>query len=248
MPRRYLARNEEQGPKMPLASAIRAAGSREFWVITLANLLVMTSCYPVFVVTAAYVRETWHTSLSVTGLAVGVMIMGCLVGRFVSGNLVSLLGCRKGSVRPCQPLFSGLWHSHTASRPLAGRIFDRCGENVLPVPIFCLTAVALFLLAQAHSGAVLLLSGLFLGLGFGNFQSIGQAVSLAMVTLSRFAQATTTCFTLFDLGGGAGPWLFGHLVPAFGFAGMYLTLEATTLASLVLYYLVHGRKMRFVRQ
>ena len=138
MPRRYLARNEEQGPKMPLASAIRAAGSREFWVITLANLLVMTSCYLVFVVTAAYVRETWHTSLSVTGLAVGVMIMGCLVGRFVSGNLVSLLGCRKGSVRPCQPLFSGLWHSHIASRPLAGRIFDRCGENVLPVPIFCL--------------------------------------------------------------------------------------------------------------
>ena len=95
MPRRYLARNEEQGPKMPLASAIRAAGSREFWVITLANLLVMTSCYLVFVVTAAYVRETWHISLSVTGLAVGVMIMGCLVGRFVSGNLVSLLGCKK---------------------------------------------------------------------------------------------------------------------------------------------------------
>ena len=84
-----------QGPKMPLASAIRAAGSREFWVITLANLLVMTSYYLVFVVTAAYVRETWHTSLSVAGLAVGVMIMGCLVGRFVSGNLVSLLGCKK---------------------------------------------------------------------------------------------------------------------------------------------------------
>lgn len=78
-------------------------------------------------------------------------------------------------------------------------------------------AVALFLLAQAHSGAVLLLSGLFLGLGFGNFQSVGQAVSLAMVTRSRFAQATTTCFILFDLGVGAGPWLFGHLVSAFGF-------------------------------
>ena len=96
MPRRHLARRDEQAPKIPLASAIRAIGSRKFWVITVANLLVMTSYYLVFVITAAHVRETWHTSLSVTGLAVGVMIMGCLVGRFVSGNLVSLhgLSCR----------------------------------------------------------------------------------------------------------------------------------------------------------
>ena len=164
MPRRYLARNEEQGPKMPLASAIRAAGSREFWVITLTNLLVMTSCYLVFVVTAAYVRETWHTSLSVTGLAVGVMIMGCLVGRFVSGNLVSLLGCRKGSVRPCQPLFSGLWHSHIASRPLAGRIFDRCGENVLPVPIFCLMPWHSFFLPRRTAERCCFFRGCSLGL------------------------------------------------------------------------------------
>lgn len=95
MPRRHLARRDEQAPKIPLASAIRAIGSRKFWVITVANLLVMTSYYLVFVITAAHVRETWHTSLSVAGLAVGVMVLGCLVGRFVSGNLVSLLGCKK---------------------------------------------------------------------------------------------------------------------------------------------------------
>ena len=95
MPRRHLARRDEQAPKIPLASAIRAIGSRKFWVITVANLLVMTSYYLVFVITAAHVRETWHTSLSVADLAVGVMVLGCLVGRFVSGNLISLLGCKK---------------------------------------------------------------------------------------------------------------------------------------------------------
>ena len=122
---------------------------------------------------------------------------------------------------------------------------QRRGENVLLVPVFLLTALALWLLAHAHSGAVLLLSGLILGLGFGNFQSIGQAVSLAMVTPSRFAQATTTFFILFDLGIGLGPYVFGFLVPSMGFSGMYTSLALTTLAALVVYCLVHARRVRF---
>ena len=121
------------------------------------------------------------------------------------------------------------------------------GVNVLLVPIFCLAAVALPLLAKAHSAALLLLSGLFLGLGFGNFQSVGQAVSLAMVTLSRFAQATTTYFILLDLGVGAGPWLFGHLVPAFDF-GACIWPFPQRHSQRSCSNLVHGRKLRFVRQ
>ena len=113
------------------------------------------------------------------------------------------------------------------------------------VPIFLATALALWLLAQAESSFMLLLSGLFLGLGFGNFQSIGQAVSLAMVTPSRFAQATTTFFILFDLGVGLGPYVFGFLVPSMGFSGMYTALALTTLADLVLCYFLHMRKVRF---
>ena len=162
------ARNEEQGPKMPLASAIRAAGSREFWVITLANLLVMTSCYLVFVVTAAYVRETWHTSLSVAGLAVGVMIMGCLVGRFVSGNLVSLLGCKK-------ILWTGLV---LYVAPLAAQL--------APLPLGAFLAIRFLLGAGAGitctaTGTIvaLVVPGEHQGLGVSIF-SLGTALALAL--------------------------------------------------------------------
>ena len=88
---------------------------------------------------------------------------------------------------------------------------------------------------------MLLLAGLVLGAGFGNFQSAGQAVSLSLVSRSRFAQATTTFFIFFDLGIGLGPYIFGFLVPSLGYGGMYQTLAVVVLTALVAYYLLHGR-------
>ncbi len=406
MPRRHLHPDSDRGrSKSSFLATARAICNHEFSVITGINLLVMTVYYLTFVTSAVYVQATYETSLSVAGLSAGIMVIGCLVGRFFSGNLLSTYGCRAvllaglglfacaiaasllnasliglfvlrfltgagtgitgtatgtiiayvvpkehhgfgislfsmstalalalgpflgitltslvsyattigftlvlslaclGLALSLHSLPAALHHHRPLfrldsyvdprvvpfacvalliclgygciqaflstcaaerdlsaaaslyflvygvatilSRPVTGRLFDRRGENVLLVPVFLLTALALWLLAHAHSGAVLLLSGLILGLGFGNFQSIGQAVSLAMVTPSRFAQATTTFFILFDLGIGLGPYVFGFLVPSMGFSGMYTSLALTTLAALVVYHFVHARRVRF---
>ena len=79
-------------------------------------------------------------------------------------------------------------------------------------------------------------------MGFGNFQSAGQAVSLSLVSRSRFAQATTTFFIFFDLGIGLGPYLFGFMVPSAGYDGMYQTLAFVVLGAVALYYVLHGRR------
>ena len=97
------------------------------------------------------------------------------------------------------------------------------------------------MMAHASSSWVLLAAGLILGMGFGNFQSAGQAVSLSLVSKSRFAQATTTFFIFFDMGIGLGPYIFGFLVPSVGYGGMYQALAFTVLAALGLYYMLHGR-------
>ena len=70
---------------------------------------------------------------------------------------------------------------------------------------------------------------------------MGQAVSLSLVSRSRFAQATTTFFIFFDMGIGLGPYIFGFLVPSVGYGGMYQALAFTVLAALGLYYMLHGR-------
>ena len=381
--------------------ALRAIFNRNFNVVALMNLLVMTAYYLTFVTSTSYAREAYGASLSTAGFTAGIMVIGCLVGRFLTGNLISIFGSRLilfsglllyvGSLASffavnslpllfaqrllagtgvgiigtatgtiiayvvpqkyhglgislfslstalalalgpflgivitrwcdyaalswtalgvglgCLIIFFGLHalpetrHRHRpffelnsyvdprvvrfslvalvtclsygcvqafmtslasergltnaasvffllyglaaiGTRPLTGRLFDMRGENVIFYPCLLLTALSLFLLAEAQSSWMLLLSSLLLGVGFGNFQSAGQSVSLSLVSRSRFAQATTTFFIFFDLGIGLGPYLFGFLVPSVGYGGMYQALACLVVGAVVMYHFLHGR-------
>ena len=137
------------------------------------------------------------------------------------------------------PVYAG---SMLAIRPFSGRALDRYGENVVFLPSLAVMALAYCLMAYADTDAVLLLSSALLGISLGNFASAGHAVSLKLVERSRFPQATTTFFMLFDIGLGFGPYLFGYVVPWAGYTGLFLVLAVLSLMTGVLYWLVHGRK------
>ena len=402
MPNRRIRRKQtENAPKRGTRETLREICNRNFNVVTLINLLVMTAYYLIFVTSTTYARQAYAVSLSTAGFTAGIMVIGCLVGRFVTGNLLSFFGCRSilcaglllytasiasffladslpllfiqrllagigvgvigtatgtivayvvpqqhhgfgislfsmstalalalgpflgitlsghmeyatlmqinvGIALGCLAIFFGLGTlpamqrrhrpllslnsyidprvvrfslvalitclgygcvqafmtsfaaerglsgpaslffllyalAALATRPITGRLYDTHGENVIFFPIFLLTALSLVLLAHAEYGWMLLLSGFTLGVGFGNFQSVGQAVSLSLVSRSRFAQATTTFFIFFDFGIGLGPYLFGFLVPIIGYSGMYLTLSGTVICALAIYYILHGK-------
>lgn len=346
--------------------ALRSIFNRNFNVVACINLLVMTAYYLMFVTSTAYARATYGASLSSAGLTAGIMVIGCLIGRFLTGNLLSLCGCRAilfaglllysasiaaffwvpnlallfvqrlcmgmgvgimgtatgtivayvvphqhhglGIGLTCIAILFGLHdlpemrHRHRpflelnsyidprvvrfslvalitclsygciqafmtsyaaergltgaaslffllyalaalVTRPLTGRLFDLRGENIIFYPALLLTALSLTMMAHASSSWVLLAAGLILGMGFGNFQSAGQAVSLSLVSKSRFAQATTTFFIFFDLGIGLGPYLFGFMIPAAGYDGMYQALAFVVLGAVLLYYVLHGRRV-----
>ncbi len=127
------------------------------------------------------------------------------------------------------------------SRPLSGHIYDLRGENMVIVPCLLLLAAGLWVLGSATNPGILIAASLLLGLGFGNFQSAAQAFSLSRVESARFAQATSTYFMFFDFGLGFGPYLFGFIVPFWGYAGMYKVLAVVALAALLLYALLFMR-------
>lgn len=394
------ARQENTG----FYKAFAAICQGNFLVVTCINLLLMTDYYLIFVTGAAHVQKTFGASLSVAGLSSGIMVIGCFVGRFVTGNQMSALGGRPcllaglllfaasigglllahslplvfvqrfvagfgvgvagtatgaivayvvpvrfhglgiglftmsaalalalgpflgislslcygyevlvqisglicllcliiffflrnlppmrlrlrpafslysyidprvvrfslvalvvcpgyGCIQAFLPSFAAeqgltgaasiffLCYAGAAllTRPHTGRLFDTRGEHVVMYPAVLVTALALFVLSQAHSTAVLLCAGVLLGLGFANFQSVGQAVSLSLVSRSRYAQATTTFYIFFDLGIGLGPYVFGYIIPRAGYSGMYLTLSLVVLAGVAVYRLVHGGRAR----
>lgn len=175
-----------------------------------------------------------------------VALMVCLSYGCIQAFITSF-AAERGLSGPASVFFLCYAAAALGTRPLTGRIFDRHGEHVILYPVLLLTAVSLIMLAQAHSPAMLLGSGLLLGASFSNFQSIGQAVSLTLVSRSRFAQATTTFFIFFDLGIGLGPYLFGALAPRIGYDGMYQTLAGVVLCSVAVYYIVHGRRPKNAR-
>lgn len=127
----------------------------------------------------------------------------------------------------------------TLTRPMSGRIFDRFGENYVMYPSYLFLAFGLVILAFAHNGFLLLLSGAFIGLGYGTFMSNGQAVTLKLVTSHRIGIALSTYFIGLDLGLGVGPYVLGALHNSLSFRELYLVSAVIPIVSAILYLLFY---------
>jgi MFS family permease len=129
------------------------------------------------------------------------------------------------------------------SRPFSGRLLDVKGANVVLYPCLFIFAIGILLLSQAGHGMTLLLAGAIIGLGYGNFLSCAQAISIKVTPPHRLGLATATYFIFLDLGFGIGPYLLGFLIPFTGYRCLYIIIAVVTLADMVLYYFLYGRKV-----
>ncbi|WP_394237121.1 MFS transporter [Niallia oryzisoli] len=128
------------------------------------------------------------------------------------------------------------------SRPFTGRLMDIKGANYVMYPAFILFTAGLLLLGSAHNSLILLLSGIFIGLGFGNMQSCTQAIAVKLTPAHRMGLATSTFFIFLDAGLGFGPYVLGYIIPYTGYSTLYMILGIVVIASMALYFLLHGKK------
>ena len=128
------------------------------------------------------------------------------------------------------------------SRPIAGRLLDTRGDNVVMYPAILLFSICLLLVGIAQNGFVLLLAGILLAVGYGTIISAAQAIAIKESPKHRVGLATSTFFIFMDAGMGLGPYIIGIIVPYIGYRGMYLTLAAFVFLSIILYYFLHGKK------
>lgn len=126
-------------------------------------------------------------------------------------------------------------------RPLAGKLLDKKGDNIVMLPTIAFFAASLFLLAYAQSDFVFLLSAVLMALGYGNILNMGQTLAVKSVESHRIGTATSTYFVFSDAGMGLGPLLMGLIVTWKGFSSMFLVEAGIVTLSLLLYYLLHGR-------
>lgn len=130
------------------------------------------------------------------------------------------------------------------SRPFTGRLADDKNENYVIYPGLALLAIGFIVLSHVSGGVTFVLSAVLIGVGFGNFQSAAQATIAKSVPLERMSYATSTYFIFFDLAFGVGPYLLGLIEPTIGFVGLYELMIVFSVVALVLYYFIHGRRVK----
>lgn len=130
------------------------------------------------------------------------------------------------------------------SRPFTGKLLDLKGANYVMYPGFIVFAVGLILLSTANNSFMLLLAGAIIGLGYGNMQSCTQAIAIKVTSIHRMGLATSTFFIFLDAGLGFGPYLLGFIVPFTTYSKLYFGLAILVLITIVLYYFLHGRKVK----
>ncbi len=66
--------------------------TRNFIAVSLINFMVMVAYYLLFVISGPYTEAEFGASPSISGLVAGLMLIGCLAGRFVTGRIISQIG------------------------------------------------------------------------------------------------------------------------------------------------------------
>ena len=130
------------------------------------------------------------------------------------------------------------------SRPVAGKILDAKGENIVIFPSIVMFAISLFLLSTASNGFMFLLAAIFAALGFGTYLSCAQVVAAKVAPRNKIGLAISTFYIGLDTGVGLGPFILGLLLPFMGYEKMYLYLSILVLCLTVFYYFIHGRKAK----
>lgn len=130
------------------------------------------------------------------------------------------------------------------TRPITGRLMDLKGENVIVYPVLITYAIGMLVLSQTTSGIMFILAAILIGLGYGNLQSITQAIAIKVTPVERMGLANSTYFIFLDLALGIGPFLLGYIIPVIGFRYMYLSFVIVILLNGFVYYFVYGRKKK----
>ncbi|MGE7839920.1 MFS transporter [Lysinibacillus sp. NPDC093712] len=128
-----------------------------------------------------------------------------------------------------------------ATRPFTGKLLDSRGANIIIYPCLVLFAIGMYAFSSATSTGVFLIAAAFIGIGYGNFNSVAQAIAIKVTPNERLGLATSTYFILYDLGLGIGPYFLGFFVPTMGYSAIFLAMVAVIFMSIVLYYFLYGK-------
>lgn len=128
-----------------------------------------------------------------------------------------------------------------ATRPFTGKLLDARGANIIIYPCLVIFAIGMYAFSSATTTIAFLIAAACIGVGYGNFNSVAQAIAIKVTPNERLGLSTSTYFILYDLGLGVGPYFLGFFVPSKGYSTIFFSMIFVILLSIVLYYFLYGK-------
>jgi predicted MFS family arabinose efflux permease len=129
------------------------------------------------------------------------------------------------------------------SRPIAGKWFDDHGPKGLVLFCISITFVGMWALSFAHSDALIIVSGILFGVGFGSLIPTLQSWTLSMTPDNRRGVANGMFFSSIDLGIGLSGLVFGVLAQ-FVEIGILFQISSFFLLIAFVVAVLEGRKQQ----
>ena len=123
------------------------------------------------------------------------------------------------------------------SRPFGGRIFDKKGPLWVILPGGISFVIALFILINARSLNVLLISSVFYGIGGGLLLPALMTWMLNMVRSDRRSGASATFYNMLDIGTSGGIIFLGSIAGTVGYINMYKYVIGAMILFLVFFFI-----------
>lgn len=131
--------------------------------------------------------------------------------------------------------------SMMALRPLTGKIYDTQGPSYVIYPAVMMFSLGLLILSQIETLLGLMISAVFIGIGFGSAQPCLQTLAIQGSHKDRIGHASSTFFTCYDVGIALGSIFLGIMISHLGYSSSYIICAVLTLLSLLFYHYVVAR-------
>lgn len=121
-------------------------------------------------------------------------------------------------------------------RVLGGKLVDRYGHFYVYMPSIIILLLTFFTLIFAWNLPLVLLAGVFFGIGFGFVQPIFNTLILQLSPSDRIGAANATYYATMDIAFGIGAFAWGALSDAFGFGAVFLGSTVMIGLSIIVYF------------
>ena len=127
------------------------------------------------------------------------------------------------------------------SRPMAGKLQDKFGDNAICYPCMAAQVIGIVLLAWKPCMLTIVICAICGALGYGTLNSALNVIVNRRSSDERRAYAVTTYWAFSDLGVGIAPALLGVVAGAMDYHAMYYTAAIVSALALPVYFLAKKR-------